>query len=258
MADTPVDFEALRKEMLSREPLPSYERLAEKPLEQLVATLAPFVPKSWLQFRGRQQKLPPASHLIYFNPAIREDELLADGTDPLQSPGAPFIRRMWAGGNLRFRLPEEYNELNNGLIPKDIVLKPDGRTALCLERVRDVIVKGPDGEEKVYVGIERRFACEDPADEKSPQQERRRRMKEKLWREDEDDMGDSMLIERRNIVFMRERTPEQLKKIQEKGASGTKILRGIHDSLYTVGMICLPLFHIYHFWRGSFFLAVEN
>lgn len=90
------------------------------------------------------------------------------------------------------------------------LLALDGRRAACLECIRDVSIKGQPGSEKVFVGIERRVGpC---AIEDEPEDATRKR----LWRETDDDFGDQVgVIERRNIVFMRERSLEQAKKDTE-------------------------------------------
>jgi hypothetical protein len=46
--------------------------------------------------------LPPGYHLVYFTPGGLEAELGPDGTDRTFSPTAPFTRRMWAGGTIRW------------------------------------------------------------------------------------------------------------------------------------------------------------
>ena len=46
--------------------------------------------------------LPPGYHLAYFTPAALPNELGSDGTDVAYTPGQPFNRRMWAGGELRW------------------------------------------------------------------------------------------------------------------------------------------------------------
>ncbi|KAF2755866.1 hypothetical protein EJ05DRAFT_502342 [Pseudovirgaria hyperparasitica] len=160
--------------------------------------------------------LPPAHHLVYFNPAIPADRLLADGTDPLQSPGPPFVRRMWAGGYLNFG--------KGG--PRLRFAGCSGHHAqppgVCLEGIRDVRVKGKDGEEKVFVGIERRFG----SGRRRVPGEGEDEIRQRLWRETEEDLGEAELVERRNIVFMRERSPEEARKASE--TKTTKILRAQH------------------------------
>ncbi|CAG8614497.1 7215_t:CDS:2, partial [Dentiscutata heterogama] len=46
--------------------------------------------------------LPPNYHLVYFTPRNYENELTKDGYKIHYSPPAPFLRRMWAGGELKF------------------------------------------------------------------------------------------------------------------------------------------------------------
>ena len=155
--------------------------------------------------------LPPAHHLIYFPPPIPARDLLPDGTDPLQSPGPPFERRMWAGGSVRF---------NN---TRPTIL--DGSRLACLESIRNVQIKGKPGEEKIFVGIERRVgACPEDEDENMT--------RSRLWRDDEEDFGDSVgVIERRNIVFMKERSKEQAIKDTEKARSKQMVPPGKAEGL---------------------------
>ncbi|EHK24066.1 uncharacterized protein TRIVIDRAFT_45331 [Trichoderma virens Gv29-8] len=46
--------------------------------------------------------IPPAHHLVYFTPDDLEAQLGADGSDRTFNAPAPFTRRMWAGGNMKF------------------------------------------------------------------------------------------------------------------------------------------------------------
>lgn len=46
--------------------------------------------------------LPPGYHLVYFSPGGVETELGPDGTDRTFNSPAPFTRRMWAGGTMRW------------------------------------------------------------------------------------------------------------------------------------------------------------
>jgi hypothetical protein len=73
----------------------------------------------------------------------------------------------------------------------------DGSRAVCIEGIRDVIVKGTEGDEKVFVGIERRvgWVAEDEGEEE---------IRSRLWEANEEDMGMAGVVERRNLVFMRE------------------------------------------------------
>ncbi|KAL7783621.1 hypothetical protein V8C37DRAFT_413667 [Trichoderma ceciliae] len=46
--------------------------------------------------------IPPAHHLVYFTPNDLEGHLGADGSDRAFNAPAPFTRRMWAGGQMKF------------------------------------------------------------------------------------------------------------------------------------------------------------
>jgi hypothetical protein len=169
--------------------------------------------------KARTPTLEAAHHLVYFNPAIPADELLPDGTDPLQSPGAPFVRRMWAGGSIRIRRPRD----KGGKEKREPVL--DGGRWVCHEFIRDVQIKGPPGEEKVFVGIERRMARMRSLrmDGWLKHVERvENEVRAKLWDKDEEEFGAASVIERRNIVFMRERGPEEMEAIRKEAESGKK------------------------------------
>lgn len=161
--------------------------------------------------------------------------LLADGTNPDQSPGEPFVRRMWAGGTVH------YNTANPLLM--------NGARGVCAEFIRNVAIKGQPGDEKVFVGIERRIAYLDPADHEALallQQSGRHktsdteintiehRIRQRVWRDKDSDFGPCSVVETRNIVFMRERTPEQLKAAaaaaQDKAAVPAKMLKPQHEA----------------------------
>jgi len=126
---------------------------------------------------------------------------------------------MWAGGSVR------YNHSNP--------LYMDNRRGVCAEFIRDVTVKGRSGEEKVFVGIERRLAylsaaehkslaTTDPADEASISTIEHR-IRQRLWRDSDADFGESSIIERRNIVFLHERSAAELSAARDALKAGTKI-----------------------------------
>lgn len=130
--------------------------------------------------------------------------MLADGTNPDQSPGGPFVRRMWAGGQVK------YNH--------DNPLTLGSQRGVCMEGIRSVTVKGKPGDEKVFVGIERRlaFANEDEIQRQvqaqtdaTARETLEHRVRQRLWRDSDEDFGECSIIERRNIVFLYERTKEQ-------------------------------------------------
>ena len=97
-------------------------------------TLADFIPSARDARKGR-----PYDHLVYFPKVPGSSLLLPDGTDSLHSPGPPFTRRLWAGGSMSFLQG----------------IKMDGQSFHCSERIKDVQVTGEEGEEKVFVKINR-------------------------------------------------------------------------------------------------------
>ncbi|KAF2668993.1 hypothetical protein BT63DRAFT_454969 [Microthyrium microscopicum] len=161
-------------------------RLSQSLLSYLPASMIPSVSA----LSPPTSILPPGYHLVYFNPTLAPDSLLPDGTDAKHSPGAPFVRRMWAGGSVRMRRP----------------ITLDGGPGVCVERIRDVSVKGREGEEKIFVGIERRIGRLRDGEVGGGEES----AVERLWSEDEKDFAEADLIERRNIVFLRERTASEL------------------------------------------------
>ena len=171
---------------------------------------------------GRYLKLPMGHHLVYFPPLTPLSHLLPDGTDPGQSPGGPFVHRLWAGGSIRFKPPPSYIYLRKQL-------------GVALERIVDVVVKGSLGDEKAVVTVERRISVfcrhwfpapqveawnEDKDVERSQHFEQK--VREKLM---DDELCDT--IERRNIIF--------LQKPINRNASGTatKILKPPHKPIFS-------------------------
>ncbi|KAL9601877.1 MAG: hypothetical protein Q9219_002230 [cf. Caloplaca sp. 3 TL-2023] len=88
--------------------------------------------------------IPPGHHLVYLPPLTPLSSLCSDGTDPLHSPGAPFTRRLWAGGDIDFQSQS---------------LRTHCRLR-CDESITDVQIKGRQGGEKIYVNIERQVWLE--------------------------------------------------------------------------------------------------
>lgn len=85
--------------------------------------------------------LPQGHHLAYFPLQSPPSWLMPDGTDPDHCPGAPFTRRLWAGGEVRFREGWEDE------------LRLDGRRVGCIESVEDV--RAEKG--RVWVELWRRY-----------------------------------------------------------------------------------------------------
>ncbi|KAJ4012139.1 hypothetical protein NW766_007440 [Fusarium irregulare] len=86
--------------------------------------------------------LPQGHHLVYFPIQLPPSRLIPDGADPDHSPGTPYVRRVWAGGEVTFRGEE---------------MKLDARPAVCREKIEDVSLRGREGEEKVFVDIWRKY-----------------------------------------------------------------------------------------------------
>ncbi|KAK2882598.1 hypothetical protein FQN49_000210 [Arthroderma sp. PD_2] len=148
--------------------------------------------------------MPRGHHLIYFPPQVPSPELLPDGCDELHFPGQPYNRRMWAGGSVRFF--GDGGPLLNG------------QRAVCVEGIREVNIKGKEGEEKIFVGIERRIATVDENESDDG-------VRERVWTRSEEEQGDSMVIERRNLVFMRDRTSEEIEAAKAAETSPRRIMK---------------------------------
>ncbi|KAL2270399.1 hypothetical protein VTJ83DRAFT_2583 [Remersonia thermophila] len=94
--------------------------------------------------KGQPLLLPQGHHLAYFPLQLPPSQLMADGTDPAHCPGAPFVRRMWAGGSVVFH--PRWRE----------VMKMDGRRVVCVERVDpDSFGSRTDG--KIVVEVSRKY-----------------------------------------------------------------------------------------------------
>lgn len=110
---------------------------------------------------------------------------------------------MWAGGSVLF--PTAGPLL-------------DGSRAVCIESIRNVTVKGREGSEKVIVTIERRVGT---ASEGEPEEETWNR----IWQENEADLGNSSLIENRDLIFMRAKTAEQIALDREQFSKPTRFVK---------------------------------
>lgn len=66
----------------------------------LSLTLQPYIP---FPLPLARDTLPQGHHLVYFpTAAVPESRLDQDGTETTYNPGAPFNRRMWAGGHVEW------------------------------------------------------------------------------------------------------------------------------------------------------------
>ncbi|KAF2720525.1 hypothetical protein K431DRAFT_339286 [Polychaeton citri CBS 116435] len=218
-------FQHLQDELPRRNIQPIFDDLTPNSSYRLDVTLADFLPATnpppLLPSTKNPAPLPVPHHLIYFEPTKRSSEMLPDGTNPDQSPGDPFVRRMWAGGRVY------YNASNP--------LTLDSGRGVCAEFIRNVAIKGKEGEEKVFVSIERRIARateeeQSKLDQAESDDGARRHVehivRQRLWRDKEEDFGPCSVVEMRNIVFMHARSSEQARAETEKAA--TKQLRPQH------------------------------
>lgn len=214
--------ERLRNDLTTRKLPMSFDYLQPQPSHLLNLTLHDVLPqlvkekniKSSLPSVKKPIPLPTGYHLIYFPPQVTLSQLLPDGTDVLHTPGKPFNRRLWAGGNVKF--------------PKtDTDLLLDGSRAVCIESIRNVAVKGRDGEEKVIVTIERRVG-------KASEDETEDQTYHRIWKEEEADPGDSSLVENRDLIFMRAKSAEQIEIDKAEFAKPGRIVRGTVTSYIAV------------------------
>lgn len=154
------------------------------------------------------------------------DELLPDGTDPLQSPGEPWVRRMWAGGSVRVR-PSEFYRFETGFAV-------DSKMA-CMERIQDVQLRGQGDTEKMFVTIDRRYARIDTLQAKAealaqlPSTKGRRVRPMGVLRQQllSEDWGDSIMREQRSLVFLKDKTAAEVEAIKAGQMATVKYLDGL-------------------------------
>lgn len=204
----PEWFQQLRSELLSREAIYQREDLDLLHHEQLVTTLTGFAPETPKIEASARLHSPVPHVLTRFNLRVPSAELLPDGTDPLHSPGEPWVRRMWAGGAVKLN-PNKTNQYAGPFRLESRVV--------CLERIKDVRLQGEDDTAKIFVTIERRFAAHDylmkSAGSRSGAPVDSRRYFERQVR-DGAEWGDALLIEERNLVFLKAKTGDELEAIQ--------------------------------------------
>lgn len=136
------------QEMKSRPPKTIRDYLTPMPSHLLTTTLsdllhAPPPPPSSL-LMSSERHLPQGHHLVYFPLQTAASGLAFDGADRDHAPSGEFTKRLWAGGEVRFR--------------SDRGLVLDGRAWVCKEEIGDVKVKGGGrADEKVFVDLWRRY-----------------------------------------------------------------------------------------------------
>ena len=207
---------SLHEDLTNRKSRASRDYLSPMPSHLLNISLADLLPQSCYPEHFKPNKLcleesgtshrnilPQGHHIVYFPPLILQSDLLPDGTDILHSPGPPFNRRMWAGGSL------EFNDADS------CQLRLDGDYAEVQESISNVMAKGVEGDEKVFVTIQRDIAHAFPT---AAMKENTKTRREKA----KDYIGSCAIIERRNIVFMREKSVEDAREDVRRGGKVVK------------------------------------
>ena len=215
---------SLHQELTTRPPNRIFDYLSPVPSHLLNITLSDFLPDSCqpLGFSktdfelpviesSSNKPLPQGHHLVYFSPQVPSSGLLPDGTDYLQSPGSPYDRRMWAGGALGFNA-QPHNKLT-----------VDNGRVCCTESISNVAVRGVEGDEKIFVTIERRISKVLITGEIAKQASDNGATVETIG---QNYLLPSSMIEERNLVYFRQKAPSSL---QELSRTPVKILkRGSH------------------------------
>lgn len=93
--------------------------------------------------------VPPGWHLVYFTPNGLESQLGADGTDRSFNAPAPFTRRMWAGGRMKW--------LGNSNDSNSPLLRVGDEVEERTKFVSATAKKNKAGREMVLVEIEKEF-----------------------------------------------------------------------------------------------------
>jgi hypothetical protein len=196
----PLDAAALRASMMARPEQLTYDVLSPMPSHLLNLALSDFLPASALPPPGlalahRPEDAPPlpeAYHLVHFPLQLAPSELIPDGTDPFPIPGAPFERRLWAGGRIAWHA---------ATVPP---LRTRGQAAVCRETIADVRVKARRaGDEKVFVDVTRRYGDIDFAP------------------------GREAFTETRTLVFQREHSAEEAAAVAAAAKDATtRVIRG--------------------------------
>ncbi|KAL3425721.1 hypothetical protein PVAG01_02512 [Phlyctema vagabunda] len=181
----------LQQELVSRPVNTLVDYSVATPSRSLSLSLSDFLPASCIgSSQDQGDEIPIGHHLVYFPPQVPESQLLTDGTDPLHSPGGPYVRRMWAGGSVEF-----IGEPNLRFLAGKMT---------CAEAIDEVQVKG----DKIFVGIRRSITTDESPEE-------------------------PVLVENRNLVFMKEKSPEDARRDVERAG---KIVRALHEPDYSVSL----------------------
>lgn len=93
-----------------------------------------------------------------------------------------------------------------------------GRRAVCVEGIRDVIVKGQQGEEKIFVKIERQINTVGEGETEND-------IRKRIWSNNKDMGEHAPVVEDRNLVFMRDKTADQLDRDKAKFSQVSKTIK---------------------------------
>jgi hypothetical protein len=85
--------------------------------------------------------------------------------------------------------------------------------------MRNVTVKGREGEEKVIVTIERRIGT-------VPEGESEAQTWNRIWAENEAEAGEASVIENRDLIFMRCKTAEQIRLDKQQFGNPSRVVKG--------------------------------
>ena len=206
------DLAHLHSELTSRRLPLLWDDITPARKHLLTATISDILPdRRPLRYSKplRELTFPLGRHLIYFPPVTPLSSLLPDGTDPGQSPGPPFVRRMWAGGSMTLYQPWSSRAVSH-------------RQITCLERITDVTIKGLVGDEKVFVTTNRRIGN---FDLKETPWETEEVIRSKLIRDKH-----CVMDETRNLVFQREKKGQDAADAIKKQP---KLLKPIHEPTFS-------------------------
>ncbi|KAG9195925.1 hypothetical protein G6011_01046 [Alternaria panax] len=228
-SDDPQWFQQLRTELMQRDVTHIAEHVTQPHEDKLSQTLTGFLPQTWCRPpRFHYRVMPFGHHLIWFNPAVPTFELLPDGTDASQSPGGPWVRRMWAGGSIQLR-PDDYFDDSRGCTMDTAMVGT--------EHIKDVRLYGEGDTAKIFVTIERRFARTDRVAKayrakhgeiiqgtQSGNRKLQTDLEQQLRAWDDDGWGHAILKEERNLVFFKERTAAELEAVKAGQMATVKYL----------------------------------
>lgn len=217
---SPINRNRLHNDLTTR-PLPlAYDYLTPQPSHLLNLSLLDLLPpgnsSTRLETIDNEQRrlpsinhpgyMPPGHHLVYFPPQVTLSELLPDGTDILHTPGRPFNRRLWAGGEISFPQSSGGSLLLNG------------QRAVCVERIENVDIKGPESDEKILVTIDRRFTSVNEDEDES-------KVRAKVANNSAE-----VLVEKRTLVFMRDHHSEKSTKAGQ-GKNRSRLIRCMYKPI---------------------------